>query len=195
MKIALFFGSFNPIHIGHLIIAEHIVSFFTDKVWFVVSPQNPLKETEELLGIKDRISLIDSILEKNLNFQLSTVELDLPKPSYTIDTLYELKKIHPQHDFFLIMGSDNFLNINKWKSYKILLNNYKFLIYQRPSFQMTNNKIPNNVKLLNGPLINISSTQIRNLIKENISIRYLVPDKVISMIKKNSFYRNISKNN
>lgn len=191
MKIGLFFGSFNPIHVGHLIIGEYVASVFTDKVWFVVSPQNPLKKIEGLLNITDRILLINSIIKDNSRFETLDIEVNLPMPSYTINTLNHLNKTYPQHDYFLILGSDNFLTINKWKSYKTLLKNYKFLIYERPLFKLDRSKLPLNVKVLDGPLMDISSTQIRKFIEENISVRYLVPDKVLKLIKKNNLYNSM----
>lgn len=188
MKIGLFFGSFNPIHTGHLIIAEHIINYFTEKVWFVVSPQNPFKTETELLDVHDRLSMIKAAIVDNHNFEASDVELKLPVPSYTIDTLIHLKKIYPGHDFFCIMGSDNFLNISKWKSADILLRDYKFLIYKRAGFNIESHKLNMNVILLEAPLINISSTQLRDLIKAKKSVRYMIPEAVLKLIRENKFY-------
>jgi nicotinate-nucleotide adenylyltransferase len=188
MKVGLFFGSFNPIHTGHLIIANYVTNFFTDKIWFVVSPLNPFKVTSKLLPINDRLDMVKAAIKKNKLFEASDIELNLPSPSYTIDTLIYLKNIHPEHDYFLIMGSDNFLNLPKWKSAERLLKDYKFLIYQRPGFSIDLNNLSNNIKIVFAPLINISSTEIRELIKTNKSVRYLVPDEVLKLIKKNNFY-------
>ena len=188
MKIGLFFGSFNPIHIGHLIISTYITNFFTDKVWLVISPQNPFKTHSELLGITERILLVKSAIKNNEKLEVSDIELRLPLPSYTINTLAYLKKNYPEHEFFLIMGSDNFLHISEWKSSDILLKNHKFLIYQRQGFAINQNNLPNNIRIVNAPFINISSTEIRDLIKTKKSIRYIVPDEVIKLIEKNKFY-------
>jgi nicotinate-nucleotide adenylyltransferase len=188
MKIGLFFGSFNPIHTGHLIISTYVTNFLTDKVWFVVSPQNPLKNNYELLGIKERLCLIKSAIKNNKHLEASDIELKLPLPSYTIDTLTYLKNTQPKHDYFLVMGSDNFLNISKWKSSDLLLKDYKFLIYQRPGFVIDCSKLGNNITVIDAPLINISSTEIRQLIKSGKSIRYIVPEGVQKLIKKNKFY-------
>ncbi len=188
MKIGLFFGSFNPIHTGHLIISTYIINFFTDKVWFVISPQNPFKINSKLLGINERILLVESAIKNNEQLEISDIELNLPLPSYTIDTLTYLEKSYPEHDYFLIMGSDNFLHISRWKSSDTLLKNYKFLIYQRPGFKIEQNDLPNNIRIVNAPFINVSSTEIRELIKTKKSIRYFVPDEVIKLIEKNKFY-------
>ena len=188
MKIGLFFGSFNPVHVGHLIISTYVTNFFTDKVWFIVSPQNPLKSNYELLGINERLLLIKTVVQNNKRVEVSDIELKMSLPSYTIDTLIHLGNIYPEHDFFLIMGSDNFLNIAKWKSSDLLLNNYKFLIYQRPGFLIDQNNLTNNIIIISAPFISISSTEIRGLIKSGKSIRYIVPEGVLKLIKKNKFY-------
>jgi len=188
MKIGLFFGSFNPIHNGHLIISTYVTNFFANKVWFVVSPQNPFKKSSELLNITDRILLVKSAIKNDNQLKVSDVELKLPIPSYTINTLGYLKKIYPKHDFFIIMGSDNFLSISKWKAPDLLLKDYKFIIYQRPGFLIDDKNFPNNIRIINAPLINISSTEIRELIKTKKSVRYIVPDAVIKFIEKNKFY-------
>jgi nicotinate-nucleotide adenylyltransferase len=188
MKIGLFFGSFNPIHNGHLIISTYVTNFVANKVWFVVSPQNPFKKNSELLNITDRILLVKSAIKNDNQLKVSDVELKLPIPSYTINTLAYLKKIYPKHDFFIIMGSDNFLSISKWKAPDLLLKDYKFIIYQRPGFLIDNKNFPNNIRIINAPLINISSTEIRELIKTKKSVRYIVPDAVIKIIEKNKFY-------
>src|SRR3984957_14698567 len=136
MKIGLFFGSFNPVHNGHLIIANYICeSTKLDKVWMVVSPQNPLKPKETLLRDYDRLHLINLAIEDNKNLKVSNIEFKLPKPSYTIDTLVHLHDKYPQHTFSLIMGSDNLATLHKWKNYEILLKNYEFLVYKRRGFE------------------------------------------------------------
>ncbi len=188
MKIGLFFGSFNPIHSGHLIIAEYVANFFTDQIWFVVSPQNPLKSSDDILEVNKRIKLIESAIQNNNKFKISDVELNLPTPSFTIDTLKHLKKTLPEHDYFLIMGSDNFVNIHKWKSSDILLRDYKILIYQRPDFKVNTTDLNSNSLLMKAPFINISATEIRQLIKKSKSIRYLVPEAVIEIIFNKQFY-------
>jgi nicotinate-nucleotide adenylyltransferase len=178
MKIGLYFGSFNPIHIGHLIIATYVINN-TDfkKIWFVVSPQNPLKPSKSLLNEYQRLHLVRLAIEDDYNLMACDVEFKLSKPSYTIDTIIHLKEKYPQHQFAIIMGSDSFQNIHKWKNYQKLIDDNKVIILKRPGFEI--NKIyPSLIILNNTPLLEISSTTVRNMIKEGKSIRYLVPEKV-----------------
>ena len=189
MKVGLYFGSFNPIHIGHLIIANHIVNNAeVDEVWFVVSPQNPLKESSSLLNEQHRYSLVKIAIEDEKKLKASNVEFSMPKPSYTIDTLIYLSEKFKQHHFTLIIGSDSYLNFEKWKNYKQIILNYNILIYPRPSFQIKEN-LPSSVKIVEAPLLEISSTQIRKHIKNNKSIRYMVTDKVLEQIELNGYYK------
>ena len=189
MKVGLYFGSFNPIHIGHLIIANHIVNNAeVDEVWFVVSPQNPLKESSSLLNEQHRYSLVKIAIEDEKKLKASNVEFSMPKPSYTIDTLIYLSEKFKQQHFTLIIGSDSYLNFEKWKNYKQIILNYNILIYPRPSFQIKEN-LPSSVKIVEAPLLEISSTQIRKHIKNNKSIRYLVTDKVLEQIESSGYYK------
>ena len=189
MKIGLYFGSFNPIHIGHLIIANHI-AYNTDlnEVWFIVSPQNPLKESASLLNEQHRYSLVKIAVEDEKKLKVSNVEFLMPKPSYTIDTLIYLSEKYTQHNFSLIIGSDSYLNFNKWKNYEQIILNYNILIYQRPSFPIKTD-LPESIKIIHAPLLDISSTQIRKNIKDKKSIRYLVTDKVMDEIELKGYYR------
>lgn len=190
MNIGLYFGSFNPIHTGHLIIASHVVnSTNLDEVWFVVSPQNPFKKSQGLLNEHHRLHLINTAIEGEHKLKASSVEFKLPKPSYTIDTLTYLSEKYPKHQFTIIMGSDGFRNIDKWKNAETLLKNYKILIYKRPGFEV-NNSAAADIKILDAPLLEISSTHIRELIKKGKSIRYLVTDAVKEEIEKNNYYGN-----
>lgn len=193
MKIGLYFGSFNPIHTGHLIIANHIANNTElNEVWFVVSPQNPFKNTNSLLNEQHRLSLVKIAIEGEKKLKASNVEFKLPKPSYTADTLLYLSEKYPKHIFSIIMGSDGFQNIEKWKNYKYIINNYNIFIYQRPSFLIE--KTTENIKIIDAPLLEISSTQIRKNIKEKKSIRYLVTDDVMKEIEVNGYYKNSLEN-
>lgn len=188
MKIGLYFGSFNPIHTGHLIIANHIANNTElDEVWFVISPQNPFKNTSSLLNEQHRLSLVKIAIEGEKKLKTSNVEFKLPKPSYTADTLLYLSEKYPKHIFSLIMGSDGFQNIEKWKNYKYIINNYNMLIYQRPSFIIE--KTRENITIVDAPLLEISSTQIRKNIKEKKSIRYLVTEAVMEEIELKNYYK------
>ncbi|HQW91638.1 MAG: nicotinate-nucleotide adenylyltransferase [Chitinophagaceae bacterium] len=190
MKIGLYFGSFNPVHIGHLIIASHAVNE-TDlnQVWFVVSPQNPFKQSATLLNEYHRLHLIRSAITGENNLRASAVEFNLPRPSYTIDTLAYLKEKYPGHEFSILMGSDGFQNLHKWKNFEVIVKNHPIIIYKRPGFEIqeTHGAV---IRLLDAPLLEISSTHIRELIKKKKSIRFLVPDIVKEEIETGAYYRN-----
>ena len=187
MHIGLYFGSFNPIHVGHLIIAAHIINLeAVDKVWFVVSPQNPLKVSNTLLNEYHRLHLVRLAIGDNNHFAASDAEFHLPKPSYTIDTLTHLSEKHPQHQFSVIMGSDSFQNGPKWKNWQAILKHYQVLVYQRPGFAV--DAVPQNVRVLDAPLLQISATHLRELIRSKKSIKYLVPDVVEAEIMRERYY-------
>lgn len=188
MKIGLYFGSFNPVHVGHLIIASHIAANTPlGQIWFVISPQNPLKKAGSLLNENHRKQLIDIAIEGEKKLKTSNVEFKLPKPSYTIDTLTYLTEKYPQHQFSIIMGSDSFSNIKRWKNFEFLLKNFEIFIYERPGFKM-DIKENRNINVLNAPLLEISSTHIRELIHLKKSIRFLVPDVVKDEIERQQYY-------
>lgn len=188
MNIGLYFGSFNPIHVGHLIIASYIANNCDlDQIWFVISPQNPLKKEGTLLNEHHRKHLIDLSIEGEKKLRTSNVEFTLPKPSYTIETMTYLTEKYPQNSFSIIMGSDSFTNIKKWKNYEMLLKNYEIYIYERPGFKVK--EMPDaKVTILKAPLLEISSTHIRELIQLKKSIRFLVPDVVKDEIEKHQYY-------
>ncbi|MEO7802728.1 MAG: nicotinate (nicotinamide) nucleotide adenylyltransferase [Ginsengibacter sp.] len=189
MKIGLYFGSFNPIHVGHLIIAKHILNEkFVDQIWFVLSPQNPLKQRSTLLNEYHRQHLIQMCLEGESQMKCSTVEFKLPKPSYTIDTLVHLEEKYANHSWQVILGSDSLHNINNWKNSQKLLGEYDFLVYKRPGFTKSLFQ-QDNIKVLDAPLLDISSSHIRKLIKTDKSIRYYVTDAVYEEITSNNYYK------
>jgi nicotinate-nucleotide adenylyltransferase len=190
MKIGLFFGSFNPIHIGHMIIANVMATHTDlDKVWFVVSPQNPLKPSRGLLHEFDRYDLVKAAIADNNKCEVSDVEFHLPKPSYTINTLANLSEKHPGKEFKLILGEDNLENLPQWKNHDQILQHYGIYVYPRPHVTNTELKRHPHVTLIDAPLLDISATYIRNCIKNNKSIRYLVPEQVEQMILHKQFYR------
>jgi len=189
MKIGLYFGSFNPIHTGHLIIASHVLNETDlEKIWFVVSPQNPFKPSATLLNEYDRLHLVQQAIEADDRLRASEIEFSLPKPSYTAHTLTYLGEKYPSHQFSIIMGSDSFQNLSNWKNGEVIAANYPLLIYRRPGFEI-NNTLNANITIMEAPLLEISATHIRELIKLGKSIRYLVPDVVEKEIEKSGFYR------
>ena len=189
MEIGLYFGSFNPVHIGHLIIANHVANNTQlQQVWFVVSPQNPFKSVGSLLNQYHRLHLIKSAIDGENKLRASSVEFKLPKPSFTVDTLTYLTEKYPEHRFSIIMGSDGFQNIKKWKNYEVILDNHPVYVYKRPGFDITG-ELATRMIPLSAPLLEISSTHIRELIKERKSIRFLVPDVVQDEIESNGYYK------
>lgn len=191
MKIGLYFGSFNPLHNGHLAIANYIAEFTDlDKVWFVVSPQNPFKKQENLLKDYHRLELINIAIKDYNKFKASNIEFKLPKPSYTIDTLIYLKDKYPQHEFSLIMGADNLLTIHKWKNYEQIINNYDIYVVPRYGFDLNNlnNKVFNRIKIADVPIMEISSSFIREAIKNKHDVRFFLPLEVWEYIKEMNFY-------
>ena len=191
MNIGLYFGSFNPIHIGHLIIANFVANH-TDlkQVWLVVSPQNPLKPASTLLNEHHRLHLARLATEDNPKLKVSSIEFKLQRPSYTIDTLTYLKERYPEHVFSVIIGSDSYQNIHKWKSYDLLMKEFEIIVYKRPRFAV-NSKVPSNHIILEAPLLDISSTFIRDEIKTGRSIKYLVPEEVRVEIENQGYYREL----
>lgn len=190
MKVGLYFGSFNPIHHGHLIIANYMVQQTPlDQVWFVVSPQNPFKPSGILLNEYHRLALVQIAIEGEAKLKATDIEFRLPKPSYTVTTLAYLQEKYPTHEFAIIMGSDSFENLPRWKNYEHILANYPIYVYKRPNHEVTNTFEQASVTILKAPLLEISATHIRKNIKESKSIRYLVPDSVKEEIERNSYYR------
>jgi len=188
-KTGLFFGSFNPIHIGHLIIAEYMLEFTDlDQIWFIVSPHNPFKERKTLLADHHRLILVKIAIEDNPRMKASDIEFKMPKPSYTMDTLTYLKEKYPNKDFVLIAGTDIFPSFHKWKNYKEILSNYKIYVYSRPDHDIGFYTNHPKVKIFNAPLMEISSSFIRNAIKNGKNINYMLPEKVSKYICEMHFY-------
>jgi len=190
MRIGLYFGSFNPIHHGHLIIANFVLqSSNLEQVWFVVSPQNPLKPAEGLLNEYHRFYLIQIAIDGERGLKASDIEFKLPRPSFTIDTLTYLLEKHPQHEFAVIMGSDSFQNLPRWKNYGQILAHYPLYVYKRPGFEINPDYPGSTIKILDAPLLQISATHIRYNIREGKSIRYLLPENVREEIERNNYYK------
>ncbi len=189
MKIGLFFGSFNPIHTGHLIIANIMVETTDlEQVWFIVSPQNPFKKNNSLLHEFDRLDMVNAAIHDNYNLRSSDIEFNMPRPSYTIDTLTYLSEKHPGKEFRLIIGQDNLKNFPKWKNATLILEQYPLYVYPRPHAQPSDLILHPNVRQVEAPLIDISATFIRKCLEKGQSIKYLVHDSVEEMIRTKKFY-------
>jgi len=189
MKVGLFFGSFNPIHIGHLIIANYMANNSDlDEVWFMVTPQNPLKNQRSLLNEYDRLEMVRIAIGDNPKLRASDFEFNLPRPSFTIDTLVRLKEKHPDYQFALIMGSDTINTLPKWKNYEEIISNYEVYAYPRPEADITLKF--NNLRVMeNTPVMKISASFIRRSIRNKRSIQYMVPHGVFEYINKWGYYQ------
>jgi nicotinate-nucleotide adenylyltransferase len=189
MKIGLYFGSFNPVHIGHMIIANHIVQQTEmDQLWMVVSPHNPHKEKKTLAKDYDRLHLVTLAIGENPFIKASNIEFSLPKPSYTIDTLTYMKEKYPEHDFSLIMGGDNLGTFHKWKNYELILANHNIYVYKRPNFELGELENHEHIHIVEAPMLDISSSFIRKSIKSGRSVQYLVPQTVFEYIEETKMY-------
>ncbi len=187
--IGLLFGSFNPVHTGHLIIADHFVQHTDiESIWFVLSPQNPFKTNEEMLDQEIRLELLGLAIEGNKNFEACDVELKMGRPSYTIHTVKKLQATFPDHRFILIIGSDNLDDFDKWKDYEELLSLVSIYVYPRPGHSDSPFLSHPSVSLVDAPRIDISSTQIRKAFSEGKLPRYLLPEKVLQRIIKNKYF-------
>ncbi len=191
MKVGLFFGSFNPIHTGHLILAHTLIQAADlDKIWFVVSPQNPFKEKSSLLHEFDRYELVDQAIKGDERFAVSDIEFRMPQPSYTVDTVIRLQEQFKSYEFTLLMGEDNLASFHKWKNYEKLLELTEICYYKRSKSKPVKAEIlaSPKVKEVSAAYLEISSTYIRNLIKERKSIKYLVPEVVEKLINEKGYY-------
>lgn len=192
-KIGLFFGSFNPIHIGHLILANYILeNSDMEELWFVVSPQNPFKDKKSLLNDHNRLDMVQLALKNYPKMRVSNVEFSLPKPSYTIDTLTYLHEKYPEVSFALIMGEDNLKGLKKWKNSETLVNNHQIIIYPRvlnSDETKTENFEHENISKIDAPIIELSATKIREMLKEGKNVRPMLPPEVFEYLDGSSFYK------
>ncbi|MEN2401374.1 nicotinate (nicotinamide) nucleotide adenylyltransferase [Flavobacterium sp. MC2016-06] len=201
MKIGLYFGTYNPIHVGHLIIANHMAEFADlDQIWMVVTPHNPLKKKSTLLDDQQRLQMVYLATEDFPKIKPSDIEFKLSQPNYTVNTLIHLHEKYPDNEFSLIMGEDNLKTLHKWKNYEVLLDNYDIYVYPRLETKVVNNeaiteeenfdlKSHPRVHIIDAPIVEISSTFIRNKIKEGKNIQPLLPPKVWEYIDHNNFYK------
>lgn len=189
-QVGLFFGSFNPVHIGHMILANYMATQTgLDEVWMVVSPHNPHKKAGSLARDHDRLNLVELAIGDTPHLRASRVEFSMPKPSYTIDTLAVLRDKHRDYDFTLLMGSDNLASLPKWKNYEIILRDYRIQVYRRPGDDGGELADHPSVTVYDAPLMHLSATYVRQCIQEGKCIRYLVPDAVATEIEKSGLYR------
>ncbi|QWX83811.1 nicotinate-nucleotide adenylyltransferase [Cellulophaga sp. HaHaR_3_176] len=193
-KVGLYFGTFNPIHIGHLIIANHMVEFSDlDEVWFVITPQSPFKAKKTLLDNNHRYDMVYEAVKEYDKLKTSTIEFGLPQPNYTINTLVHLEeKYSSQYNFCLIMGEDNLKGFHKWKNYETILENYNLYVYPRVSDGVIDHQFVGNPKInkVAAPIMEISSTFIRKQHKDGKNIKPLLPENVWKFIDEMNFYRN-----
>lgn len=203
MRIGLFFGTFNPIHVGHLVIANYFANLpELDQVWLVVTPQNPLKQKSSLLADHHRLALVEIAVENNDHLRASDIEFKMPQPNYTIDTLAYLKEKHPTHQFSLIIGEDNLRGFTKWKNYELIRDNYSMYVYPRlltaqeleeigfeNHHQALVNQYPKAHFCIDAPMMKISSTYIRQAIKNKQDVHYLLTDEVRKYVDEMNFYR------
>lgn len=198
MRIGLFFGTFNPIHVGHLIIANYMAhNTDLEQVWLVVTPHNPHKDKSTLLADHHRYYMCQLAIEDNPKLRVSNIEFKLPQPSYTVVTLAELRHQYPQHQFILIMGEDNLMTLHKWKNPKEILTHHQIYVYPRKGNESFEREFKldesiksyqHRIKMFNLPLIHLSASFIRKCIRENKNVRYLIPDKIYNYIKEMHFY-------
>lgn len=188
-KIGLFFGSFNPIHNGHLMLANYLAEYGgLDEIWFVVSPQNPFKDKKSLLADRHRLYMVEMAIKDDERFQVCDIEFYMPQPSYTIDTLTRLQERHPNTDFYLICGMDNIESFKKWKNYEAILQYHHLMVYPRKGYSSNELVDHPSVTVVEAPEIEVSSTFIRNAIGEGKDVRYFVPKEVYKYIVDMHFY-------
>ena len=190
MKVGLYFGTYNPIHIGHLAIAGYMVEYADiDELWFVVTPQNPFKERSSLLDDYARLELVHRAVKPHPKMRVSDVEFGLKKPSFTIHTLNVLEEKHPDYEFNLIMGADNLLHFHKWRGYEMILERYKLLVYPRLEQVEVDLMEHPNINLIDAPIMQIASTFIRKAIKEGKDVSYFLPPNVAEYVDEMNYYK------
>lgn len=192
MKIGLFFGTFNPIHMGHLILANHIQQYSgLDQVWFVVTPRSPFKKNDTLADDNNRYYMVERAIENYPNLQASKIEFEMPQPNYTTHTLAVLREKYPKNEFCLIMGEDNLTNLHKWKNADFLVKNYDIFVYPRIHQDVATPQVPMDriSRIENAPVVEISATAIRKGIKEGKNVRCLLPPEVFEYIDGSSLYK------
>lgn len=200
MKVGLYFGTYNPIHVGHLIIANYMADYTElDEVWLIVSPQNPLKQKSSLLADYHRYAMVEIAVQDNPKLKPSNIEFKLPQPSYTINTLTYLKEKHPKHEFSLIMGEDNLRTLNKWKNYEEIIQNHKIYVYPRALTEqeqidtLSTKKVgktnSTNIVICDAPVMRVSASFIRNAIKQKKDVRYLLTEPVYKYVQEMNFYK------
>ena len=192
INIGLFFGSFNPVHIGHTAIANYILEYSDlSEIWFIVSPQNPFKKETQLIDESIRLEMTKIAVVEEPRFKVSDIEFNLSKPSYTFNTLKTLSIQYAAYKFVLLMGSDNFLNIGKWQNADKIIDNYDIIVYPRPGYSISEKDLSKNVRIINAPLLDISSTMIRNSIAEGKKLTYFLHKGVFEYIKKRGLYHKL----
>jgi nicotinate-nucleotide adenylyltransferase len=192
MKIGLYFGTFNPIHVGHLTIANHMAEYSgLDEIWMVVTPHNPLKKKSTLLDNHHRIAMVDIALEDYPKIKSSKIEFDLEQPNYTVNTLAVLEEKYPENEFCLIMGEDNLKSFHKWKNYEVILDRYHLYVYPRISEGILETRFDGHAKItkVSAPIMELSSTFIRKGIKEGKNIRPMLPQNVWEYLDEMNFYK------
>lgn len=192
MKVGLYFGTFNPIHVGHLAIANHMAEYSDlDKIWMVITPHNPFKKKSSLLDNHHRYQMVQRALEEYPKIDASTIEFTLPQPNYTVNTLAYLQEKYPDYQFCLIMGEDNLKSFHKWKNYEVILQNHEIYVYPRISEGVIETQFDNHPKIhkVAAPIMEISSTAIRNGIKEKKNVRPLLPAEVFEYLDEMHFYK------
>lgn len=189
IRTGVFGGTFNPIHIGHLALANYLCEFgAVDEVWFMVSPQNPFKRNDALLDDHVRLEMVEAAVDGYLRFRASDFEFGLPRPSYTVTTLNRLAEAYPEREFHLVIGADNWAAFDRWKSPEEIVRKHHVLVYPRKGFPLRPETFPRNVRMVDTPLLEISSTFIRNAVREGKDVRYFLHPEVCRIIRERKLY-------